>query len=353
MADQQPEQTTEQTPTEKKPPKKKAIKKKQPKVEVLPAQPQQDHTKDLENGVNPEMALSTLEQKSYQDIVAQIEKTIPQIFNEAQRALLLNETPRYKIKRRQGKGGQVFDYVDVGYVIEQINILTGFRWSFQQLTKTDEKEYMEFSLANKFFKVRGRLIVHTKDGDIFQDDTGGAEIKEKRAGGWLDVPSDEKAAWSDCLKRCARKWGIALDVYSGAIKRRQDAEHPEAPITEGQRRRLEVLAFEAKLGHAGLKKLIADMFDYSSTTQIQRRHFEQIQAELENQADVVATEEIPDEIKKGFDILGTPPAKQKALYKAYEKQGKLDELKSKISMKVDAKNNPEAGKPSGNKPKGG
>ena len=272
--------------------------------------------------------------------VEKIEKTIPQVFNDAQRALLLNETPRYKIKRRQGKGGQVFDYVDVGYVVEQLNILTGFRWNFEHKTDSTNPDYLRLSLELKQFIVNGRLtMIGNKGEEIFKEDTGNADIKEKRAGGWLDLGSDMKAAWSDCIKRCARQFGIALDVYSGAVKRRQDTEHPEATITDGQRRRLEVLANEAKIMHTGLKKMIAEMFDYTSTLQIQRRHYEQIQAELENLIDVATIVEIPNEIKQGFEILGTPPAKQKALYKAYEKQGKLDELKTKISMKVDAKNN--------------
>jgi len=337
--DQTPAQTAEQPPV-KKAPRKRPSRKKQPAVEILPdKQGQQEQQPEIEHSVAPEHALMPIEQDGYNEIVKKVENSITQVFTDAQRALLINETPRYKIKSRQGKGGQVFDYVDVGYVIEQLNILTGFRWNFEHLTDATNPEYMRMALELKQFVVRGRLtMVGNKGENIYKDDVGNQDIKEKRAGGWLDVGNDMKGAWSDCIKRCSRQFGIALDVYSGAVKRRQDQEHPEAPITDSQRRRLEVLANEAKIGHPGLKQMIAAMFDYSSTLQIQRRHYEQIQAELENKKDVISTEKIPEEIKKGFDILGTPPAKQQALYKAYEKQGKLDELKSKISNKVDSKN---------------
>ena len=330
-------------------------------VEILPGtttapEPTMAPDHGLENGIKPEQALTTVEQDSFNDIVKRIETTIPQMFNDAQRALLLNETPRYKIKRHQGKGGQVFDYVDVGYVVEQLNILTGFQWDFEILSpKEITKDYLEISQTIKQFIVTGRLTLHGVDNKRrFADDSGNCSLKEMRAGGWLDLGNDFKAAISDCIKRCSRQFGIALDVYSGAVKRRQDREHPEAPITDSQRRRLEVLAADAKMGHAGLKKLIAGMFDYTSTMQIQRRHYEQIQAELEGMAEEVLVEEVPDSIKTGFNILGTPPAKQRAIYKAYEKEGKLDELKSKISARVDAlQTQKEAGKPSETKPKGG
>jgi len=60
-------------------------------------------------------------------LVAEVEDKIPQLFSEAQRRLVMNETPRYCIKRRKGKGTLFFDYVDVSYVVEQLNYVFGFR----------------------------------------------------------------------------------------------------------------------------------------------------------------------------------------------------------------------------------
>ena len=129
-----------------------------------------------------------------------------------------------------------------------------------------------------------------------------------------------------------------MDVYSGAVKRFQDENHPEHPITEGQRKRLEALAHEAGLGHSGLKKIIAQMFDYPSTTDVQRRHFEAIQQKLATLAsEKLAEPEMPEDIRMGFEILGTPKAKRIATYNAYKSKGEegLKELRAKMSAEAD------------------
>jgi len=275
------------------------------------------------------------EVREMSEIVEEIQNNVPQLFEKAQRNLLLNETPRYKIKQRKGKGGMMFDYVDVGYVLEQLNILTGHRWDFEII------EICNFIEAKETGEVwcDGKMTLYGKDGQkkIIMD-SGNAEVKMKQSGGFLSWGNDRKASISDCIKRCARQFGIALDVYSGAIKRRQDTTHPEATITESQRRRLEVLAGEAKMGHAGLKKLINEQYDYSSTTEIQRRHFQEISVLLEEKSAGVKVLDIPEEIQQGFEILGTPKAKRIAVYNSYKAQGKLEELKKRISQKVDEKN---------------
>ena len=230
----------------------------------------------------------------------------------------------------------MFDYVDVGYVLEQLNALTGHKWDFEVEWQTSIEEALKVNQV----VVRGALKIYGKDGMVVKKvDYGNQDIKLKQSSSeFLDFGNDMKGALSDCIKRCSRQFGIALDVYSGAIKRRQDTEHPEAMITESQRRRLEVLAGEVNIGHAGLKKLINEMYDYSSTTEIQRRHFQEISVMLEQKDAGIKAVEMPDEIQQGFDILGTPKAKQIAVFNSYKAQGKLEELKKKISEKVDEKN---------------
>ena len=289
--------------------------------------------------------VSAEDRSEQQSLVDEATKRVPQLFNEAQRRLVLNETPRYLIKKRKGKAGLYFDYVDVNYVVEQLNYIFGFRWSFKPFSPSagEMVAYLKASIEIGQFIVIGELIVpdpKRKGETISKVQTGRAEIKMLQDKSKpLDTGNDLKAAWSDCLKKCASWFGVALDVYSGSVTRRQDSSHPEHAITEGQRRRLEVLANEAGIGHSGLKRLIADLFDYTSSTDIRRKHFEDIQTRLQDKAAKREIEElnIPDDIQQGFDILETPPAKRIATFKAYASKGEdgLKELRAKMSAEVD------------------
>jgi len=300
-------------------------------VAVVDKKDSKDLTKELE-----------VENADRRALEVELLKKLPQIFNDAQRRLLLNETPKYVIKQRKGKDGMYFDYVDTGYVIEQLNVLTGFRWDWNVEWQTSIDEAIKI---NEFI-VRGRLTVNGTDKfkgiTVSKCDYGNHSIKEKTGGGYLSFGNDIKASNSDAIKRCARLFGIALDVYSGAVKRSQDENHPEHPITEGQRKRLEVLANDARIGHSGLKKLINEMYDYSSTTDIQRRHFEAIQQRVEMLVSEAMQEpEMPEDIKQGFEILGTPKAKRIATYNAYKSKGPegLKILKAKMSAEADKRAN--------------
>ncbi len=322
---------TPQATTPAKGKKKRVSKKAESKALV----PQVVDAKELNEQRQEQMAL-----------VDEVTKKAPQLFTEAQRRLVLNETPRYLIKKRKGKGGLYFDYVDVNYVVEQLNYVFGFRWSFRHVSPapTELVSYIETSVKIKQFIVIGELVVpdpKRKGEFITKTQTGRADIKmlQQKDGGPVDVGNDLKAAWSDCLKKCASWFGIALDVYSGAVTRRQDSSNPEGTITEGQHRRLELLANEAGFGHMGLRKLIAQDYDYPSTKQIRRKHFEEIQAKLQDMAAKRGIEElnIPDDLQKGWDILETPPAKRIAAFKAYSAKGDegIEELRKKLNLEVD------------------
>jgi hypothetical protein len=286
--------------------------------------------------IDAELALENQDRKQ---LVEELYKKVPQLFSEAQRRLILNETPRYVIKQRKGKGGIYFDYVDTGYVIEQLNLLTGFHWDTQILSDLNSKDYWDVAEKFKQVGVHLKLTAHAGKNTRCIEDVGRADLKTKTDGtGYLDVWNDVKSAVSDAIKRCARQMGIALDVYSGAVKRAQDENHPEHKITEGQRKRLEALANEATIGHSGLKKLINEMYDYETTTDIQRRHFEPIQQRVALLVSEKTVEpEMPEDIIKGFEILGTPKAKRIATFNAYKAKGEvgLTELKNKMNAEAD------------------
>jgi hypothetical protein len=299
-----------------------------------------DEKKNIEQDKSKELVLkesqSIIEKEETAVIEKEIESAVPQLFTEAQRRLVLNETPRWVVKQRKGKGGLFFDYVDVGYVIEQLNTLTGFRWNFEIEEFADYKEAKETGET----WCQGKLTVFGKGEEKrIATDIGNSTVKFRSdTREFLSYGNDKKGAVSDCIKRCARQFGIALDVYSGKIKRRQDGEHPESPITDEQRKRLEVLATEAKIGHSGLKKFVAEQYDYTSTKDIQRRHFQAIQEKLSIMGAKEDDTVVPEEIAKGFEILGVPIAKQKATVRAYEKQeGGMEKLKAKINASIDEK----------------
>lgn len=289
-------------------------------------------------------------------LIEEIHSNVPQLFGVAQRNLLLNETPKYKIKKRKGKGGKIWDYVDIGYVIEQLNILTGHTWSSEVLWSTTIEE----ALTIKQYVVRLRLRMVTADGrEVSKEQFGSCDLKYRRdtqreAGDLLDFGNDCKGAVSDAIKKCSSEFGIALDVYSGAVKRREDAEDPEGLISEGQRRRLDVLAQEAEIGQSGLAKVANELYDYSTADDIQRRHFRSIMAKLEERVAVVVEKEnpIPEDIDALFSMLGTPLGKRLAMYRAYESKGLLDELVVTINKALTDRLNDEAGEEKGEEESG-
>jgi len=289
-------------------------------------------------------------------LIEQIQEKVPQLFGEAQRNLLLNETPKYKIKKRKGKGGKIWDYVDIGYVIEQLNILTGHTWSSEVLWSTTIEEALRINQ----FVVRLRLRMLTADGrEVSKEQFGSCDLKYKRdtakePGDLLDFGNDCKGAVSDSVKKCASEFGIALDVYSGAVKRREDSEDPEGLISEGQRRRLDVLAQEAEIGQSGLAKVANELYDYSTADDIQRRHFRSIMAKLEERVAVVVEKEnpIPEDIDALFSMLGTPLGKRLAMFRAYEKQEKLDDLVINLNKVLTDRLNEKAGEEKGEEESG-
>jgi len=275
------------------------------------------------------------------ELVREIQEKIAVRMGKAEFALLTNETPIYSLKTRQGRAGAVYTYVDIGYVTEQLNLITGHQWSFtwELLFKTLDEMKAIGQVA-----IKGRLVIRQKNSDeLIFENSGNSDIKYRSKDGkeFLSFGDDVKGAVSDCVKKCASMFGVAADVYSGAIARRQDGQHPDGVITEEQRKRLEVLATESGIGHSGLKKLIAKLYDYSSTTEIRRKHFSLIQEALGKKVMEKGLEDIiiPEDIKKGFDILEVPEAKQKASWKAYSAKGEagVTELRNKISRQVDEK----------------
>lgn len=121
----------------------------------------------------------------------------------AQKKIIAISTPDQFVKQRQGKGGKTFNYVEVGYVIARLNeAFSPIGWDFSII-----KEIIE----PKEVVVKGKLIIKDyKSGyEVSKTQYG---TKERHAGG-VPLGDTLKAAASDCLKKCASMFGIALDVY--------------------------------------------------------------------------------------------------------------------------------------------
>lgn len=135
--------------------------------------------------------------------------TVKQLpFTTKQLNLLLSRTPERHIKERPIPGGGTAKYVSVQYMINTLNLITGFRWSFDVL---DEKE------QHGQIVVKGQLTVVFKDGtELVKTQFGRAFLKMSRGTPKevIDYGNDFKAAASDALKKCASLLGIAWDVYS-------------------------------------------------------------------------------------------------------------------------------------------
>ena len=120
---------------------------------------------------------------------------------------LLQRTPTAHRYTRPAKGGGVWEYVTGVYVKKVLNEVFGWLWSFD-IISIEEKHGQAVCI--------GKLTVNKPDGQplVWKMDVGKADIKMKKETGQpLDYGNDEKAACTDCLKRCAFQLGIASDIY--------------------------------------------------------------------------------------------------------------------------------------------
>lgn len=127
-----------------------------------------------------------------------------------QKISLAVRTPAQFIRERQGKGRQVFRYVEGGYVIARLNDIFGpLNWQFE----TTREEVLSTEVW-----VKGRLTVidHKNGFRVYKEQVGQADRN-------ANVPLGDtvKAAMTDALKKCASEFGIALDVYWTALDQQQ------------------------------------------------------------------------------------------------------------------------------------
>lgn len=148
--------------------------------------------------------------------VSQVTRT-KSVLNQNQIQKIWNSTPnRYKYSR-PAKGGGEWTYIKGSYVRKVLDSVFGFRWDFETTTTdTELQRYLELGVNQVI--VRGVLTGWVKEeGEwipIKKSGTGRADIKFKKGtDDPMDFGNDIKAAETDCLKKCASKFGIGADVY--------------------------------------------------------------------------------------------------------------------------------------------
>jgi len=120
---------------------------------------------------------------------------------------LLGATPRKYIQTRPAKGGGTWDYVSIGYINKVLNLMFGWNWDFQIISK-------EYDLEIGQCVVQGRLTCRTATSTIIKEQFGEQDIKFRKDNKKpLNLGNDLKGAASDSLKKCASLIGIAGDVY--------------------------------------------------------------------------------------------------------------------------------------------
>lgn len=139
------------------------------------------------------------------------------VLNQNQIQKIWNSTPAKFKYQRPAKGGGTWTYIKGSYVRKVLDSVFGFRWDFE-VTTTDTELQRYLQLGVKQVVVRGKLTGWVKeDGEwipIVKSGTGRADIKmKKNTDDPLDFGNDVKAAETDCLKKCASKFGIGADVY--------------------------------------------------------------------------------------------------------------------------------------------
>lgn len=139
--------------------------------------------------------------------------------------LFYQRTPEDKIMTRPAKGGGEWKYVTTSYVIETLNRVFGYLWSFEVLSSLDEVATLA---PTGTCIVKGRLTVQIGDRKLVKEQFGRCDVKFRRGTKeFLDLGNDMKGAASDALKKCASEFGLFRDVYS-------DDEFVVARIVSGE-----------------------------------------------------------------------------------------------------------------------
>lgn len=215
-------------------------------------------------------------------------------------ALFASKTPQEFIKSRPGPSGLVIKYVQIGYVINQLNKAFGPFWEFSVVDK---------QVGKKQIWVQGRLTVKDmKTGfSITKETFGGADIKiSKTTQEAIDIANDLKAAVSDCTKKCASMFGIAADIFFKE-QNQYDQEPAILNVEEGEAESTRKIVLGKLMAIAGprgftdeiIHSIILKKYDVSSRADLSVVQLEELVSAIENNYQLVSEGSRP--LKKGTE----------------------------------------------------
>ena len=134
---------------------------------------------------------------------------------EIDRAALEQPFDPKLVKTRRGGHGRQLKYVEGKHYVSRLNEAFGGEWTF---------DIVEHEVVGEEVLVRGRLTA----AGVSKCEFGGSAItRRKESGEPISIADDAKAAATDCLKRCARLFGVGLDLYDD--RPAQQAQRPLRP----------------------------------------------------------------------------------------------------------------------------
>ncbi len=122
-------------------------------------------------------------------------ESIPQIQGTGE--ALTRPFPQTEIKYRKGCNGKQLSYVETHNVIERLNEVFKYQWSWQ---------IIDYTVEEKQVYCRGMLTVSVDDQAVVKEGFGG----KTRSG---EIGDDLKSASSDALKKASTLLGIGLHLY--------------------------------------------------------------------------------------------------------------------------------------------
>lgn len=123
------------------------------------------------------------------------------------------KTPNDAIKQKPGKGGGTENYVNIYWMVEQVGLLTGFRWKSECL----EERMLPNNDKPREVGAKMKVTIWDKDGREYSHTSWGqkAVAYSRKDQTPLSIFDDLKSAYSDGIKKCLSYIGIARDVYGG------------------------------------------------------------------------------------------------------------------------------------------
>ena len=131
---------------------------------------------------------------------------------EAVKALISGKTPRAEIKEVKVRGGRLVPSVNAYYMTRQIGLLTGFRWSSEELGDRwwpNEENPVEY-------EVKVRVTIYDQNGNAYSHTStgrGDPAFHSDKDGNILSRVNIKKSGYTDGIKKCLSYFGIANDVY--------------------------------------------------------------------------------------------------------------------------------------------